>query len=70
MKTITTIEQKESYKKFLEINSLYESLLNLENKELNGWLKRLEPLKIDLCDSIYWEALIDKINEVKNKINY
>lgn len=67
---MTTIEQKESYKKFLEINSLYESLLNLENKELNGWLKRLEPLKIYLCDSIYWEVLVDKINEIKKRIKY
>lgn len=61
--------QKEAYTKTIEINSLFESFGELENKDYRGWIKRLDALKSDLCESIYWEELMCKIEALKSKIS-
>lgn len=62
-------EQKDTYLKMLEINSLFESFGELDNKDYRGWIKRLDALKTGLCESVYWEELMCKIETLKSKIS-
>ena len=59
----------ESYKKMLEINSLFNSFENLDKKDYRGWWNRLNTLKIELCDTPYWGELMDSMDFCKSKMN-
>jgi hypothetical protein len=55
-------------KKIQEVNNLYNSFENLTNADYRGWLKKLNELKVFLCDSNDWNELIENIEIVKGKL--
>lgn len=59
------IEINEAIKKFEAINNIYESI-ELSNSAAINWLKKLNNLKTELCETKHWNMLIEQINYVSS----
>ena len=53
----------------IEINNFWNSFEDLNKADYRGWLKKLNELKVVLCETEYWNELMENIEFVKSKIN-
>ena len=67
-KTIAMKSQSEiieALEKFNAINALYSSI-EMNNSGAINWLRKLNELTTELCETVHWDMLTDKINYVKS----
>lgn len=61
------IEERQAYEEMLEINKTYNYFSDLGNPDYLNWEKKLNNLKVALCNSKHWDLLMDSIDLVKLK---
>jgi len=58
-------EITEAVEKFNNINTVYGSI-ELSNSAVINWLKKLNALTTELCETKHWDMLIEQINYVSS----
>lgn len=66
----TTIEQKEAFNEINNLRRIYGHPESCSKPDLIVWRRKLNNLCLDLCDSIFWDELIEEMEFVKSYITY